>query len=305
VKVWVTGSNGMLARAIKLKLTDRKVEFVGTDRELDIGCARKVQEFARASNFTHIINCAAYTDVDGAQNDSSAAYQTNTFGPSNLALAAAIIEANLVHFSTEYVFSGVTCYSSREGDECNPLNVYGMSKHSGEILVSSVMGNTSKSCYVIRTSGLFGLGGKNFVSTMLKLMAEKEVLRVVSDQVVRPTFTDDLAEAALKLAGIPGEPVASGIYHFANSLFSDGGGISWYGFADQILKVGKEAGLPLVTREIIPIPYAELGRLAPRPVHAVLNTRLFRETTGEAPRELSEALREYIGQVVSQGEPVI
>lgn len=298
MRVWVTGSNGMLARAIKLKLTDRNVEFIGTGRGLDIGCARKVQEFARAGGFTHIINCAAYTDVDGAQNDASSAYQTNTFGPSNLALAAAIIEAHLVHFSTEYVFRGNECRSSLEGDDCNPLNVYGMSKHSGEVLVSSVMRNTGKSWYVIRTSGLFGLGGKNFVSTMLKLMAEKEVLRVVSDQVVRPTFTDDLAWAALKLVDTS---AASGIYHFANSVFSDEGSISWYDFAGQILKVGKEAGLPLVTRELVPIPYEELGRPALRPAHAVLNTRLFRETTGEAPREVIEVLREYLGQVVSQG----
>ena len=219
MKVWVTGSNGMLARAIKLELLDRKVEFVGTGRELDIGCARKVQEFARAGGFTHIINCAAYTDVDGAQEDASTAYQTNTFGPSNLALAAAIIEANLVHFSTEYVFRG-GCQSSLEGDECNPLSVYGMSKHSGEVLVYSVMRNTGKSWYIIRTSGLFGLGGKNFVSTMLNLMAEKEVLRVVSDQVVRPTFTGDLAAAALKLVDFP---AASGVYHFANSVGSDEG----------------------------------------------------------------------------------
>ena len=104
MKVWVTGNRGMLALAIQQKLIDANVQFVGTDIELDIGCARRVQEFARNGKFTHIINCAAYTNVDGAQNDSSTAYQANTFGPANLALASAIIEANLVHFSTEYVF---------------------------------------------------------------------------------------------------------------------------------------------------------------------------------------------------------
>ena len=105
-------------------------------------------------------------------------------------------------------------------------------------------------------------------------------------------------EAALELAGIPGEPAHSGIYHFANSLFeSDDGCISWYIFADQILKIGKAAGLPLVTKKIVPINYSDLNRPAPRPVHAVLNTEEFREITGKAPRSMYGALREYIGKL--------
>lgn len=289
MEIWVTGGNGMLAKAIQLRLVEMGIPFISTGREIDICNCPLVHNFVNENNFTHIINCAAYNDVDGAESDWSSCYNTNAFGPGNLALSAATCGAKLIHFSTNYVFSGV--------DECveyttpyNPISAYGVSKKAGEVLVASMMRHQLNDLYVIRTSWLFGYGGsKNFVSTMLKLMAKNEVLRVVNDQFGRPTFADDLADAALELAGIPDNPHPYGIYHFANT-----GVMSWYEFAQQILDAGKRNGLPLITKEIQPVTTDEFPLPAQRPAHAVLNTSRYEQVTGKVPRDVSEALNEYI-----------
>lgn len=297
MKIWITGCNGMLAKVIKTKLTEKDIEFIGTGRELNIGCARAVQEFAKKHKFTHIINCAAYTNVDGAESDSSAAYDANAFGPGNLAMAAVINRTGFIHFSTDYVFGNDTnlCF---EDTPTNPLSVYACSKNNGEILSSSVMvGVPDVSWHIIRTSWLFGHGGKNFVSTMLSLMGQKEILRVVNDQYGRPTFANDLADAALLLSGILGDtPAESGFYHFANRVdnWDKAGFISWYRFANEILALAKKMGRKLATKEIQPITTAEFQQPARRPAHSVLSTSLYEKVTNRTPRDISEALFDYL-----------
>lgn len=294
MKIWVTGSGGMLARAVLSQLKRANVETIGTDLELDIGDANAVLEFARGNHFSHVVNCAAYTRVDDAEKEVEAAQRVNALGPGNLALAAAQTGASLLHFSTDYVFDGRASKPYTEDMPCAPTSAYGRTKLQGEVLVLATLPNDKvevRRVYLIRTSWLFGEGGNNFVATMLKLMAQREILRVVDDQFGRPTYTVDLAEAALCLAGIlPGTKAAdSGTYHFANA-----GETSWYGFSKGILARSRELGIDLRTHTIEPVSTAEYPRPAPRPAYSVLSTRHFELTTGRAPRPWETALTDYL-----------
>jgi dTDP-4-dehydrorhamnose reductase len=289
MKIWVTGSNGMLAQAIRARLISSGIEVVCTGSDLNIGCARTVQEFAKAGEFTCIINCAAYTKVDEAEKDASTAYQTNAYGAGNVALAALSIGANVVHFSTDYVFDGESKKPYTEDSVCSPKSVYGASKYCGDLLVLPMLKDGPSNVHIIRTSWLFGYGGSNFVNTMLKLMREKEIINVVYDQFGNPTFADDLARAALMVC----TTLKSGIYNFTNSNVTN-----WYLFANKILEIGLELGMPLITKEINPVKSSHYLKLATRPLYSELNTELFQKETGEIPRDWQDALLEYMKNII-------
>jgi dTDP-4-dehydrorhamnose reductase len=298
VRVWLTGHRGMLARAVGARLAAAGVAAVGTDLEFDIADAAAVLEFVEQHRFTHIVNCAAYTRVDDAERELDAARAANTTGPSSLARAAARTGAHLVHVSTDYVFDGRSEEPYVEDAPCAPQTAYGRTKREGEELVVATLGQPGGAHFhVIRTSWLFGEGGKNFVTTMLALMAEREVLRVVSDQHGRPTYTRDLAEAVLGLAGIVprGVPAESGFYHFANT-----GATTWHAFAEQILGAARALGFALKARTIEPVSTEAFPRPAPRPAYSVLSTRRIEHALGGAPRPWQDALAEYLSNLRAQ-----
>ncbi len=283
----------MLAHAVRRRLEAAGVDYAGTDRELDICDSAAVSAFIQAERFTHVVNCAAFTQVDEAETKSDLAHRVNVTGPKHLAEASARSGAHFVHISTDYVFDGEGTSPYTEDAPCAPRSVYGMTKLAGERHVldtlDAVPSSTNRSVQIVRTSWLFGEHGGNFVATMLKLMEQRDELRVVQDQVGRPTYTMDLAAAILLLVGaLPGRaPCTSGVYHFANA-----GSTTWWDFSREILRLGRQLGWDLKTRSIVPVTTGEFPRPAPRPAYSVLDTSRFENAAGYSPRPWPEALAE-------------
>jgi dTDP-4-dehydrorhamnose reductase len=262
MRLLVTGAHGMLGTAFVALARDRGHQVQAPTRvELDIVDAGAVEALARASDPDVIVNCAGWTDVDGAEAAPEAAVAVNGDGAGNLARAAAALDVTMVHVSTDYVFSGDANRPYVESDPPAPKSAYGRSKLAGEHQVLAA----SAGHVVVRTSWLFGAGGRNFVDTMLTLGAEREEVSVVDDQVGSPTWTGHLAPALLELAGRgaaePGaaQPSAAGAYHVAGS-----GSCSWNQLA---LEVFERAG---VHCRVLPTTTAETARPAPRPAYSVL-----------------------------------
>ena len=225
-----------------------------------------------------VINAAAYTDVDGCESQVEQAFAVNATGPQHLARACREYGARLVHVSTDYVFDGRKHSPYLPEDPVNPQSVYGKSKAEGEQRVRQTLADH----VIVRTSWLFGAGGRNFVKTILQAATERPELHVVTDQVGCPTYAKDLAAALLAL----GLSDRTGTYHFCNA-----GVCSWNAFASRILEL---AGLSTPVR---PMTTAQLKRPAPRPAYSVLDTSRLTEHTGIQPRSWQEALAECMAEL--------
>lgn len=283
MKIWICGASGMLGSHFKRLLTKTNRLHIATGRsEIDVTDLDSVSDFVRVQKISHIINCSAYTNVDKAEEEQKQAYQINALGPHHLGIAARRHGARLLHFSTDYIFDGNSRTPYPENYFTAPLNAYGLSKLAGEMKLQEEL----KRCCIIRTSWLFGYPGKNFVATMLRLMENQETLKVVSDQLGRPTYAEDLAEAAVELLD------AEGIYHFANAYET-----SWYAFAKEIHAQAIEMGFPVRTEAIVPISSSEYTTLARRPMYSTLSTKKIEGLLGRTPRPWTEALADYLCSV--------
>jgi dTDP-4-dehydrorhamnose reductase len=252
-RLLVTGAGGMLGRAV-VEAAQRLGHDVraATRAELDITDAGAVHRMLAELHPQAVVNCAAYTDVDGAESDRLAAFAINGKGAGNVAAAAAEVGASIVHVSTDYVFDGSKREPWLESDPVAPLGAYGASKLAGERAVAA----TNSAHAIVRTAWLFGAGAKNFVDTMLALGAERPEVSVVTDQVGCPTWTGHLAGALVELAERPQE---TGIHHVAGA-----GSCSWNELA---IEVFDRAG---VDCRVLPTTTASFPRPAPRPAYSVL-----------------------------------
>lgn len=277
MKVLVTGSNSMLAQDLIPVLKERNDVAAFSREDLDITGRGNVYEAIKSSAPDLVINCSAYTNVDKAEEEREKAFLINGIGVQNISLICSDGGIPLCHISTDYVFDGKKQTPYTPFDNTNPINVYGESKLAGERYIEWI----TNRFYIIRTSWLYGRGGNNFVSTMLRLAKEKTEIPVVKDQAGSPTSTVSLSRAidALIKTG------AYGIYHFTDET---GGGISWHDFALEIM------GLSGLKTKVVPITADEFPRPAKRPEYSVLDTETFSMATGYYPKNWRDSLRDYL-----------
>lgn len=265
--ILITGANGQLGKEMQKLLANNKnfcAHFTDVE-ELDITDLNAVEQFTTLNNIDYIINCAAYTAVDLAEDNIEIADKINHIAVENLGKAARKANAKVIHVSTDYVFDGKSCRPYMENDKTNPQSVYGTTKLNGEKALAEILPNDH---IIIRTAWLYSPYGKNFVKTMLNLGRTKSSLNVVADQIGTPTYAGDLANAIYQI--ISGDKWISGIYHFTNE-----GVCSWYDFTKTIHKI---AG---ITECVVnPVSTEEYPVKATRPAYSVLSKSKIKQTFG-------------------------
>lgn len=284
-KILVTGCNGQLGRAIRAEYAKEDVTFINTDvvegddvTALDIADVDAVLALVRAERPQVIINCAAHTNVDACETQWDAAYRINAIGPRNLAIAAAEVDAKLIHVSTDYVFAGNGTRPYTEFDEPGPVSAYGKTKLEGERFVKAF----ARKYFIFRTAWLYG-DGKNFAKTMLRLAENHEEVSVVCDQLGSPTSAVELARAIHHY-----EPTENyGLFHATCE-----GDTNWAVFAEAVFaRAGKNTRVRYVTSE----EYAAMNPAsAKRPAYSILDNYMMRLTDGYRMADWESALDEYM-----------
>ena len=288
MKILITGANGMLAREVREKFSKGN-ELILTDvreseevKSLDITDEQAVLNFAKQEKPDYIINCAAFTAVDKAEDCYDLADKINGDGPTNLAKAAKAIDATLVHISTDYVFGGDLDVSKdyKEDDPKKPVTVYGKTKLHGE---EGIEKNLEK-YYIFRTAWLYGLGGNNFVKTMTKLGTTRDEINVVSDQHGSPTYAKDLTEFIYQAVT---KKIPYGIYNATNEGYT-----TWYDFTKEILK---EQGIECKVNPVTTDEYIKMMGVtqAIRPFNSQMSKAKL-EACGINVPEWKDGLRRYL-----------
>jgi dTDP-4-dehydrorhamnose reductase len=279
MKILVTGANGQLGYDLRRVLSQMGHEVIGLGRdELDVCNGVQVRNVIDRIQPDVVVHAAAYTAVDQAETNIDDAFRVNTDGSRNVAVAAESVGAKVCYISTDYVFDGTSDRPYREYDPVHPVSIYGQSKLGGEVLTQTL----SSRYFIVRTSWVFGVGGANFVKTMLKLGQDRDSLMVVNDQQGSPTYTVDLASFV-------GHLVASdkyGIYHASNT-----GSCTWYEFAKAIFE---DEGLLV---NVAPCTTAEFPRPAARPRNSVLDHIALRTNGFSELPHWRDALRRFLGEL--------
>ena len=281
----ITGGSGQLGIAVSQELGERGESFSApSSSELDITLSPIVLGVIGKLSPTVIINCAAWTDVDGAEIHEVKAARVNIDGAENLALAAKLYNSKLIHISTDYVFFGESKSSRQVDDEIDPQTAYGRTKAKGE---SRVLASYPENSFILRTAWLYSPWGKNFAKTMTKIAIKSESeVRVVNDQVGQPTSAMDLATQLVEL-GLSTSP--AGIYHGTNS-----GEATWYEFAQEVFKLaGADVG------RVTAVSSSESPRPAKRPSYSVLSHDVWAKTSVKPLRDWRIALAEAMPAIIS------
>jgi dTDP-4-dehydrorhamnose reductase len=289
--IWLVGSRGMLGTVVEELLRGRGQPFVATDAEVDITRGGALSGFLSSRGIQRldwIVNCAAYTAVDAAEDQAEKAFALNETGAANLCAVARETGAALLHVSTDYVFDGMKEGEYAEDDAPNPLCVYGKSKLQGERAIASSLDRY----VIVRTAWLYGRHGRNFVDTMLRLFRERGGADVVNDQWGNPTSARDLAGALLAIVerGCP----PCGTFHYAGR-----GRTSWHGFAQEVRAQAVARGLVDASVQVRPIPTAQYPTRARRPANSTLSTEKIQETYAITARDWRAALTDWFQEGLS------
>jgi dTDP-4-dehydrorhamnose reductase len=286
MKWLITGGTGQLAIALSRLLNEKSINLTLLSRDqLDISVSDSIYKIITYSPEV-IVNCAAWTNVDGAEDDKESAFKVNELGIRNVATAAKELGARLVHISTDYVFSGDSNVPWRTDSPRKPRTAYGKSKLAGEL---AVMHTYPDSSYIIRTAWLYSPWRKNFAKTMLKLALSKKKVRVVSDQIGQPTSAIDLAKQIILLIK---EELPYGFYHGTNS-----GETSWFDFAREIYTLAN-----MSDAQVLPISTLDYSTQAQRPMYSVLDQSEWLKTTVLPMRHWHEALVDTFPLIRSEVE---
>ncbi len=292
--IWVIGCKGMLGSEIVRQLSERNINFVGTDIDVDITDPQALAEFVKGKDITYIINCSAYTAVDKAESDADFAKKLNEDGPRNIANLANQVHAKMIHISTDYVFDGTGKVPYTEDMPVAPIGVYGRTKAAGEAAIRQNL----KEYYIIRTAWLYGWAGKNFVYTMIKAMNNHDSVKVVNDQKGSPTFAGDLASVIIKF--LNKNDVPYGTYHC-----TDLGEITWWDFTNEIKKQGVELGLITNNSCLVnPCTTDEYPTPAKRPAYSVLSKDKIQKTLGIQLPDWKISLKEFLNSELFETERI-
>ena len=282
MNILITGANGQLGNEMRRVAKDSKNKYIFTDvTELDITNLDAIKSIVNKEKISVIVNCAAYTNVDKAEDDEAVADLLNNTAAKNLAIACNEVNGTLIHISTDYVFKGDRNIPCKEDWNTSPLGAYGRTKLAGEMAIKE----TGCKYIIFRTAWLYSRHGKNFVKTMQKLTAEKDHLKVVFDQVGTPTYAGDLADVIYRV--IENEMLdKQGIYHFSNE-----GVISWYDFAKEICELSGN------TCDIEPCHSDEFDSKVERPHFSVLDKTKLKNTFGVKVPYWKDSLKKCIAEL--------
>ncbi len=289
MNILVTGANGQLGKCLQTIAHSTQDHYIFTDLcegypRLDITDLTAVRRMVNDHQVECIVNCAAWTDVDGAETAGPVVEEINAIGPENLATSMQEVGGLVIHISTDYVFGPTDSATPfKEEHTCMPTSVYGQTKLHGEQLIK----NTGANYLILRTSWLYSEYGKNFLLTMLRLFGERTQVHVVADQLGTPTYALDLARAIAKIVENRLYVDHEGTYHYSNE-----GECSWYDFAVEIARLSGNT-----TCEIVPCRTEDYPSVAKRPAYSVLDKTKIRETFRVDVPHWRHSLRECIKNI--------
>ena len=288
MNILVTGANGQLGRSIRKASADSKDHYFFTDvEELDITDPRAVNDFVRQHKIDVIVNCAAYTNVDAAEDHEALAMKINGEAPGILANALKPTDGTLIHISTDYVFGGSGKNTPlSETQPPSPTGAYGRTKLAGEEEIEK----TGASAIILRTAWLYSDYGNNFVEKILNLLNSRQSIKVVFDQCGTPTYATDLANAIVDMISERKIKGNEGIYHFSNE-----GVCSWYDFAHTAVRL---AGMG--NKEVLPCHSSEFPSKVIRPPYSVLDKTKYKETFGKTVPHWHDSLKKCMGKIYGE-----
>ncbi len=285
MRILVTGCNGQLGYDVTKELLRRGDEPISVDiEEMDITDREAVDNYITAAGVDAVIHCAAYTAVDNAEDNVELCRRINRDGTQNIADVCKKLDIKMLYISTDYVFNGEGEFYWQPDDEREPLNTYGLTKYEGELAVE----NTVDKFFIVRTSWVFGLNGKNFVRTMLNLGKTHNKLTVVADQIGSPTYTVDLAKLLVSMI----HSDKYGCYHATNE-----GVCSWYDFTREIMKQASEYYPEYANVEVCPVGSDAYPTKAKRPSNSRMSKEKLTRNGFERLPDWHDALKRYLEEL--------